>query len=62
MSFVSFPFTFCFVGVNPNWHPFVGMWPMWLIHDDPNVWVQVYEVLFKRVMPVAMENLTIAQH
>jgi hypothetical protein len=39
---------------------------MWLIHDDPNVWVQVYyplhEVLFKQVMPMAMENLTITQH
>jgi hypothetical protein len=66
VSFVSFPFTFCFVGVNPNQHPFIGMWPMWLILDDPNVWVQIYdplhEVLFKKVMPMAMENLTIAQH
>jgi hypothetical protein len=39
---------------------------MCLVLDDPDVWVQVYdplhEVLFKRGMPMAMENLTIAQH
>jgi hypothetical protein len=37
---------------------------MWLIHDDLNVQVYdpLHEVLFKIVMPMAMENLTIAQH
>ncbi len=33
--------------------------------DDPNVWVQACEqhvVLFKRIMPMAMENLVITQH
>jgi hypothetical protein len=66
VSFVSFPFTFLLCGCQPQLASIVGMWPMWLILDDLNVWVQVYdplyEVLFKRVMPMAMENLTIAQH
>ncbi len=33
--------------------------------DDPNVWIQAYvqsATLFQRVMPMAMENLAIAQH
>jgi hypothetical protein len=33
--------------------------------DDPNVWIQACEqwtILFRRVMPMAMENLAIAQH
>jgi hypothetical protein len=33
--------------------------------DDPNVWISACEqraTLFRRVMPMDMENLTIAQH
>ncbi len=34
--FHHFPFTFCFLGVNPNyWHPFIGMWTIWLIWMIP---------------------------
>jgi hypothetical protein len=33
--------------------------------DDPNMWIQACEqqaTLFQHVMPMAMENLAIAQH
>jgi hypothetical protein len=33
--------------------------------DDPNVWIQACEqqtTLFQHVMPIALENLAIAQH
>jgi hypothetical protein len=62
----QFPLIFCFLGYEPQ--------TLISIHKDvvkvvilnhPNVWVEVYEqcvALFKRVMPMVMENLVITQY
>jgi hypothetical protein len=65
-SLHHFPFTFLFFGHKPQLPTSIYIDVAKVVNlDYPNVWVLAYEqcvVFFKRVMPMAMENLAIVQH
>jgi hypothetical protein len=62
----SFSFSFFFFGHKPQLPTSIYRGVTKVVNlDDPNVWVPTYEqcvAFFKRAMPVAVDNLAIAQH